>query len=83
MLGRAIRRFFVKNSARPQAAPATRRPETGEGPSKSTRGPIDWPIQAKEKSRIAAAIETKMSLKPVMSRKCSSSTDGSALLSAT
>ena len=40
--------------------------------------PIDWPIQPTANSRIAAAIETKMSLKPVISRKCSSSTAGEA-----
>ena len=40
--------------------------------------PIDWPIQPTANSRIALAMETKMSLKPVISRKCSSSTPGRA-----
>ena len=40
--------------------------------------PIDWPIQPTANSRIAAAIETKMSLKPVIRRNCSSSTAGDA-----
>jgi ubiquinone/menaquinone biosynthesis C-methylase UbiE len=35
--------------------------------------PMLWPIQPTAKSRIAAAMETKMSLKPVRSRNCSSS----------
>jgi len=35
--------------------------------------PIHCPIQPTANRRIAAAMETKMSLNPVMSRNCSSS----------
>ena len=39
-----------------------------------------WPIQPTANNRIAAAIDTKMSLKPVKSRNCSSSGIAVALL---
>ena len=79
--GRAIRRRAVKNNASPHAVAATNRPVTGDGP-RSKRSPIAapmlYPIQPTAKSRIAAAIDTKMSLKPVSRRNCSSSTAGRA-----
>jgi hypothetical protein len=61
MLGSAMRRFLVKNSARPQAVAATKKPAKGEGRAVVIR-PIDWPIQATANSRIAR-MPTKMSLK--------------------
>src|SRR5439155_24233304 len=65
--GSAIRRRAVKNNARPQAVVATPSGPSGDGPSepmvRPADWPIDWPIQPTANSRIAAAIDTKMSLK--------------------
>ena len=41
--------------------------------------PMVWPMKPTANSNMAAAIETKMSLKPVIRRNCSSSTEGVAL----
>ena len=76
--GSAIRRLAVKKSARPQAVAATnkRREEGRAVVARSTRPtawPMLWPIQPTANNRIAAAIDTKISLKPVSSRNCSSS----------
>ena len=80
--GSAIRRRAVKNSASPHAVAATSAAPSGEGPAMSTvqcsAWPIAWPIQPTANSRMAAAIVTKISLNPVSSRKCSSSTAGKA-----
>ena len=75
MLGSAMRRTCVKYSASPQADAATSTPASG--------GVIDWPIQPTATSTSTNAIDTKMSLKPVSSLKCSSSTAGAALRAAT
>ena len=78
--GSAIRRLAVKNMASGQAAAATPSGARKLGPNspcsvmkRPVDWPIDWPIQPMANSRIAAAIETKMSLKQLMSRNCSSS----------
>ena len=49
------------------------------GTVKPSDSPIDWPIQPTANKRIALAMATKMSLNPVIRRKCSSSTPGSEL----
>ena len=71
--GRAMRRFAVKKNASAQAVAATASGARKLGPVSPwslMKSPVDWPmlcpIQPTAKSRIAAAIETKMSLKPVM-----------------
>ena len=66
--GRAMRRLRVKNSARPHAAPAISRP--------ATPGAMAAPIPPAAASSSTAAMVTKISLKPVMRRKCSSSAMG-------
>ena len=70
----------VKNSASAQAVAATASGARKLGPvspwsemNSPVAWPMLWPIQPTANSRIAAAIETKMSLKPVISRNCSSS----------
>ena len=77
-----MRRLAVKNSARPQAVAATNsgreRRRAVASIVRPSDWPIDWPMKPTANSRIAAAIETKMSLKPVISRNCSSSTAGVA-----
>jgi len=60
----------VKYSAKAHAAPATARPPIGG----ASRQPI-CPIAPSEST---SAIATKMSLKPVSSLNCSSSTAGAA-----
>ena len=65
-----MRRTRVKYSARPQALAATSTPAIGSQ--------IAWPIQPIATSRMIAAMPTKMSLKPVSRRKCSSSATGPA-----
>ena len=74
MLGSAIRRCRVKYSANAQETTATDAPASG--------AVIDWPIQPTATSTSATAIETKMSLKPLRSLKCSSSTAGAEWLAA-
>ncbi len=75
MLGSAIRRRRVKYSARPQLAAAT----TAAPSALSTCAPS----QPTATRISAAAMVTKMSLKPVSRRKCSSSAPGVACSRAT
>ena len=74
MLGSAIRRLAVKYSASTHAVPATNTPLSG-------RANV-VPICPTATSSSTIAIETKMSLKPVSRRKCSSSTAGAACAAA-
>ena len=62
MAGSAIRRFNTKNSAKPQAATAANKLPN-----------FAPPIQLNELSNNRLAMTTKMSLKPEIRRKCSSS----------
>jgi hypothetical protein len=68
MLGSAMRRWRVKYSASPQLAAAMLAPET----ARSTL----MVIQLMAIRISATAMETKISLKPVSRRNCSSSTAG-------
>ena len=75
MLGNAIRRRAVKYSASAHDVAATSRPLSGDA--------IRAPICPTAISNSPIAMVTKMSLNPVSSRNCSSSTAGAAWLLAT
>ncbi len=70
-----MRRRAVNISARPHDAIATSTPPSGRGPCAMPSG-IAWPSQPSATSSRMLAIDTKMSLNPEISRKCSSSTSG-------